>query len=88
MEGQQQIQINLSNAPWIECDCGGRVFRQGVMFKKLSQFESPSLREEQIPVEIAICQSCEKIPSFVHAKIKDIPDELLAIKKIKLDAAE
>jgi hypothetical protein len=85
MEGQQQIQINLANAPWIKCDCGGHIFRQGVMFKKLSQFESPSLREEQIPVDIAVCEACGKIPSFVSSKIKDIPENLLAIKKIELD---
>lgn len=85
MEGHQQIQINLSNAPWIKCDCGGHIFRQGVMFKKLSQFESPSLREEQIPVDIAVCEACGKIPSFVSSKIKDIPEDLLAVKKIELD---
>lgn len=88
MEGQQQIQINLSNAPWVQCDCGGHVFRQGVMLKKLSQFESPSMREEQIPLELIICESCGKIPTFVLSKVKDIPEELLATKKIKLDAGE
>jgi hypothetical protein len=55
------------------------------MFKKLSQFESPSLREEQIPVDIAVCEACGKIPSFVSSKIKDIPEDLLAVKKIELD---
>jgi hypothetical protein len=85
MEGQQQIQINLANAPWIKCDCGGISFRQIIMFKKLSQFESPSLREEQIPVELAICESCGKIPSFVSDKIKGIPEEFLAVKSIIQD---
>jgi len=85
MEGQQQIQVNLTNAPWIKCDCGGLLFRQALMFKKLSQFESPSLREEQIPIDLAVCETCGKIPSFVSDKIKGIPEDLLAVKSIIQD---
>jgi hypothetical protein len=82
---EQQIQINLANAPWMKCDCGGHFFRQTIMFKKLSQFESPSLKEEHIPVDLAVCEICGRVPSFVSDKIKGIPEDLLAIKSIIKD---
>jgi hypothetical protein len=48
------------------------------MIKKISQFESPTLREEQVPIDIVICESCGKIPNFLTSRIKDIPTDLLA----------
>jgi Fe2+ or Zn2+ uptake regulation protein len=48
------------------------------MIKKISQFESPTLREEQVPIDIVVCESCGKIPNFLTSRIKDIPTELLA----------
>ena len=82
---EQPIQINLANAPWAKCDCGGHFFRQSMMFKRLSQFESPSLREEHIPVDLPVCESCGKVPSFVLDKIKGIPEEFIATKQIIQD---
>jgi len=75
---QPQIQINIAGAPWITCDCGSHLFRSLMMIKKISQFESPTLREEQVPIDIVICESCGKIPNFLTSRIKDIPTELLA----------
>jgi Fe2+ or Zn2+ uptake regulation protein len=75
---QPQIQINIAGAPWITCDCGSHLFRSLVMIKKISQFESPTLREEQVPIDIVVCESCGKIPNFLTSRIKDIPTELLA----------
>jgi Fe2+ or Zn2+ uptake regulation protein len=75
---QPQIQINIAGAPWITCDCGSHLFRSLMMIKKISQFESPTLREEQVPIDIVICESCGKIPNFLTSRIKDIPTDLLA----------
>jgi|LakMenEpi03Aug12_release.lakeMendotaPanAssembly.Ray.scaffolds.fasta_scaffold00852_73 hypothetical protein len=75
---QPQIQINIAGAPWITCDCGSHLFRSLMMIKKISQFESPTLREEQVPIDIVVCESCGKIPNFLTSRIKDIPTELLA----------
>ena len=81
------LTINIANAPWKICECGSHLFRQVLMFKKISQFESPSGSEETIPLDLVICEGCGKIPGFVSSKIKGvpIPQDLLASKAIKLD---
>jgi Fe2+ or Zn2+ uptake regulation protein len=82
---QPQIQINIAGAPWITCDCGSHLFRSLMMIKKISQFESPTLREEQVPIDIVVCESCGKIPNFLTSRIKDIPTELLAKPPVVTD---
>jgi hypothetical protein len=77
---QPQIQINIADAPWITCDCGSHLFKSLIMIKKISQFESPTMREEQVPIDIVVCEGCGKIPNFLTTRIKDIPSELLAKK--------
>lgn len=82
---QPQIQINIAGAPWITCDCGSHLFKSLMMIKKISQFESPTLREEQVPIDIVVCESCGKIPNFLTSRIKDIPTELLAKPPVVID---
>lgn len=72
----EKIRVNLSQAPWVNCECNGMIFEPKVMFKKLSALMSPTAQEELVPVEIMICVSCGKIPKFVHEKLKEIPEEL------------
>lgn len=79
---QPQIQINIAGAPWITCECGSHLFKSLLMIKKISQFESPTMREEQVPIDVVVCESCGKIPNFLTTRIKDIPDELLATKSV------
>jgi hypothetical protein len=55
------------------------------MIKKISQFESPTMREEQVPIDIVVCESCGKIPNFLTSRIKDIPTELLAKTPVIID---
>jgi hypothetical protein len=55
------------------------------MIKKISQFESPTMREEQVPIDVVVCDTCGKIPNFLTTRIKDIPKELLATKSIITD---
>lgn len=71
----QKIRIDLSQAPWLTCECGNELFTPAVMFKKLSMLVSPTGKEENYPVEVVICTKCGKIPSFVG---KMIPEHLKA----------
>ena len=82
---QPQIQINIADAPWITCDCRSHLFKSLIMIKKISQFESPTMREEQVPIDIVVCESCGKIPNFLTSRIKDIPTELLAKTPVIID---
>lgn len=66
----------------LTCDCGGILFRSGLVFKKISQFVSPTGKEEVFPIELLICEKCGKVPNEFNTQ-KIIPEELLA-KKITL----
>ena len=72
----QKIPIDISQAPWVECPNGNKVFEVKFLFKKVSQFLSPTKKEETIPLDIVICTRCGKVPQFFFEKAKDIPDEL------------
>jgi hypothetical protein len=64
------------------CDCGGILFRPGLAFKKISQFVSPTGKEELYPIELLICEKCGKVPNEFNAH-NIIPEELLA--KVPVD---
>ena len=76
MENNQKIQIDLSQAPWLECNGGNKLFETKVLFKKVSALISPSGREEHVPLEVVICTQCGKVPKFFYDKAKDVPIEL------------
>ena len=78
---ENQTPINIADAPWVNCSCGSYLSKSTTMIKKLSQFESPTGKEEHVPVDIVICEECGKAPSFISSKIKDIPEDLLDGKK-------
>jgi len=63
----------------ITCDCGGILFRSGLIFKKISQFVSPTGKEELYPMELLICEKCGKVPTEFNTQ-NIIPNELLAQK--------
>ena len=81
MEKNHSLKIDLSQAPWMKCECGNEIFTGSVMFKKISALLSPSGKEEIYPIEVLMCTKCNKIPSFVSGNL-NIPDEYKAIKKI------
>ena len=82
---ENQVPFSITDAPWINCKCGSYLFKPVTMVKKISQFESPTGKEEHAPIDLVACQECGKIPEFVASKIKGIPDSLLENKSIILD---
>lgn len=66
----------------VTCDCGGMIFEEGIILKKISALVSPRGIEETYPLEVLVCKKCGKIPSELN--IGDmLPDEVIA-KKITL----
>ena len=58
----QQIRIDPSSLTDICCsNCGGKLFREAYMFKKISAIVSPSGREEIIPFMTYQCLECGNI---------------------------
>jgi hypothetical protein len=55
------------------------LFETGTIFKKLSQFISPTGNEEVFPIEVVLCTKCGKVPSEFNLN-KILPDEIIAQK--------
>lgn len=62
-------QPSIGNLPWVECECGSKMYKSRMMFKKCSSILSPSGKEENIPVEVVICAECGRIPDFIAKNI-------------------
>jgi len=79
---QTRIKIThdmIKNFKTVECDCGGKVFHTGIVFKKVSALLSPTGREELYPIEVIICDKCGKVPSEFNNDGM-LPDEIIAKK--------
>jgi hypothetical protein len=90
MDLNQQPRIKITpdmfkNFKTIACDCGGKIFHTGFVFKKLSALVSPTGKEELYPIEVLICEACGKVPTEFNEN-KMLPDEVLAIKNEPIDA--
>ena len=71
-------QIKVSKQ--VECDCGGVMFSEKLMFKRISAILSPSGKEEIYPMQVIVCDSCGKVPTEFNPHDL-IPKEYLASKK-------
>ena len=50
----------IDNAKDVVCECGSKVFQQGLMLKELSEIVSPTGKVIIIPIEIMFCHGCGK----------------------------
>ena len=62
------------------CDCGGAMFTEKLMFKKISAILSPTAKEEVYPMQVIVCDSCGKVPTEFNP-YDLIPKKYLATKK-------
>lgn len=65
----------------ITCACGGMIFEEGIILKKISSFVSPSGKEELYPLEVLVCKKCGKVPKELNVGDM-LPDEVIAQKTI------
>ena len=68
MNGPQRtepgLKIDASDLDDICCEeCGGKVFRQASMFKRLSALVSPTGKEQIVPIPVFRCDDCGHINS-------------------------
>jgi len=73
---ENKVRVDLTDAPWVECSEGNKVFDKRMLFKRLSPLVSPTGNEEMIPLEVIICSKCGKVPKFFYERAKDVPEEL------------
>jgi len=67
----------IKSSKIIKCDCGGMLFKEGFIFKRLSPLISPTGKEEMFPINVIICESCGKVPTDFNPN-NIVPDQLLA----------
>jgi uncharacterized Zn finger protein len=61
-QSKTQITINASDLKDVVCEnCGGKVFKEVTMFKKLSALVSPSGKEQLVPIPVFRCDDCGHI---------------------------
>ena len=65
----------------VTCPCGGMLFENALLLKKIPALISPSGQEEMYPMEILICKLCGKVPEELNAGSM-LPDEILAKNNI------
>ena len=88
--GQQQLRISadqVSNATTLSCACGGQIFEEGSIFKKLSALISPSGREEMFPIQVIVCKKCGKVPA-IFDKENIVPDNLKSKPLVNLNITD
>lgn len=70
----------IKNFKTITCPCGGMIFEEGVVLKKISALISPSGKEELYPLEVLVCKKCGKIPEELNIGGM-LPDEIISKSK-------
>lgn len=70
------IRVDLTQAPWLECSEKNMLFEKKLLFKRLSPILSPSGQEEMVPLEVVICNKCGKVPRFFYERAKDVPMDI------------
>ena len=53
----------IITSPNVVCECGNKVFIQGVILKKVSPLVTGSPTESLYPIPVYQCSKCGKIPS-------------------------
>ena len=76
----------IQNSPTVKCECGGIIFSEKMVFKKLSALISPSGQEEMFPLNAMVCEKCGKVPSIFDpnnmfpTELKAVASSILTVK--------
>ena len=73
----------VKDAKLILCDCGGAMFTEKMMLKKISAIISPTGNEELFPMNVLVCEECGCVPTELNPGDM-IPFKYLAKKKVQL----
>jgi len=71
-----KLQRDLIDAPWVKCECGGMMYEEVTMFKRLSSILSPTGNTENIPARVVICKTCQLVPKWFSDLVPEIPVEI------------
>jgi predicted nucleic acid-binding Zn ribbon protein len=67
---QPQLNVNLSDAPYLECEeCGGKVFEERMMIKKISRFMTGGDQDSIVPIPVISCAKCGHVNEMFKPKV-------------------
>lgn len=52
----------IKDSQYLKCECGGIIFTEKMLFKRISAIVSPTGNAELYPLPIYVCDACGKIP--------------------------
>ena len=68
--GQPQLNINLADAPYMECEkCQGKIFEEKMMIKKVSRFMTGSDQDSIVPIPVISCAGCGHVNEMFKPKV-------------------
>lgn len=73
----EQLEKDLIQAPWMECECGCKMYDEVTMFKRLDASASPTGITEHIPATVVICRRCNLVPGWFAALVPEIPRDVI-----------
>ncbi len=67
---QPQINVNLAEAPYIECEeCKFTVFEEKMMIKRVSKFMTGSDQDSIVPIPVIACAKCGNVNEMFKPKV-------------------
>ena len=70
----------------LTCSCGGMLFKQSTVFKRISAIISPTGKEELMPIEVVVCEKCNLVNREM-TKYDVLPEEIMEKKLIELNTS-
>jgi uncharacterized Zn finger protein len=65
-----QLNINLADAPYIECEqCQHNIFEERIMIKKVSKFMTGNQQDSIVPIPVIACAKCGNINELFKPKV-------------------
>tara|TARA_R110000744_G_scaffold364557_1_gene473131 strand:+ start:486 stop:707 length:222 start_codon:yes stop_codon:yes gene_type:complete len=72
MNQSEQMQLDLSKADDVICECGSKVFVPVMMMKRISPLVSPTGQEAMVPIQLYACIKCHEIPEAFKKGMGDL----------------
>jgi hypothetical protein len=62
MENKPQLKISIDQTTEVTCsnpECDGKIFNEGLMFRRVSKFLSGTGKDALVPINLAFCIKCQ-----------------------------
>ena len=67
---QPKLNINLADAPYIECEeCKSQVFEEKMMLKRVSKFMTGGAQDSVVPLQVIACAKCGHVNELFKPRV-------------------